>query len=61
MRSGRARNAVLWLIMPDGAQLRAAGCTVDDKSGEPSEYGSFGWVMDPEGHRIELWQPPEGK
>lgn len=24
------------------------------------EHGKFGWVMDPEGNRIELWQPPEG-
>ena len=39
------------------AQLRANGCDVDDKV-EESEFGKFGWVMDPEGHRIELWQPP---
>jgi len=41
------------------ADLRAAGCNVDDKV-EESEYGKFGWVMDPEGNRIELWQPPSG-
>jgi len=41
------------------AKLRAEGVTVDDKSGEDSEYGKFGWIMDPEGNRIELWQPPE--
>ena len=40
------------------AQLRAAGCDVDDKV-ERSEYGAFGWVTDPEGNRIELWQPPD--
>ncbi len=40
------------------ATLRAAGCTVDDNT-DVSEYGSFGWVMDPEGNRIELWQPPQ--
>ena len=39
------------------ADLRAEGCAVDDKT-EVSEYGKFGWVMDPEGNRIELWQPP---
>lgn len=39
------------------AQLRAAGVVVDDKvMDEP--YGKFGWVMDPEGNRIELWEPP---
>jgi predicted enzyme related to lactoylglutathione lyase len=41
------------------AQLRAAGVTVDDKI-EDSEYGRFGWGMDPDGNRFELWQPPAG-
>jgi predicted enzyme related to lactoylglutathione lyase len=29
--------------------------------GDPmdEEYGKFGWIMDPEGNKIELWQPPE--
>ena len=39
------------------AQLRAAGAEVDERI-EDSEYGRFGWVMDPEGNRVELWQPP---
>lgn len=28
--------------------------------GEPeeSEFGKFGWVLDPEGRKIELWEPP---
>jgi predicted enzyme related to lactoylglutathione lyase len=42
------------------AALRAEGCAVDDKV-EESEYGKFGWVVDPEGNKIELWQPPEGQ
>ena len=42
------------------AQLRSEGCAVDDKVDE-SEYGKFGWVTDPEGNRVELWQPPEGQ
>ncbi|HJV91507.1 MAG TPA: VOC family protein [Holophagaceae bacterium] len=42
------------------AQLRAAGCAVDEKV-EESEFGKFGWVTDPEGNRVELWQPPEGQ
>jgi len=37
--------------------LRSEGCKVDDKT-EVSEYGKFGWVTDPEGNRVELWQPP---
>jgi predicted enzyme related to lactoylglutathione lyase len=37
--------------------LRSEGCDVDEKTQE-SEYGKFGWVMDPEGNRLELWEPP---
>jgi len=25
---------------------------------EESEFGKFGWVMDPEGNKVELWEPP---
>jgi predicted enzyme related to lactoylglutathione lyase len=39
------------------AQLRAAGAAVDEKVHE-APFGKFGWVMDPEGNRIELWEPP---
>lgn len=42
------------------AQLQAAGCDVVGEV-EESEYGVFGWVMDPEGNKIELWQPPAGQ
>jgi predicted enzyme related to lactoylglutathione lyase len=42
------------------AALRAEGCQVMDKVDE-SEYGKFGWVMDPEGNKVELWEPPPGK
>jgi predicted enzyme related to lactoylglutathione lyase len=38
------------------AELRAAGVAVDDKV-ESHEYGKFGWITDPDGNRIELWQP----
>jgi predicted enzyme related to lactoylglutathione lyase len=38
--------------------LRSEGCEVDPRV-EASEFGKFGWVMDPEGNRIELWQPPD--
>ena len=40
------------------AQLREQGCEVLDHV-EESEFGKFGWVIDPEGRRIELWEPPE--
>ena len=26
---------------------------------EESEFGRFGWFIDPEGNKVELWQPPE--
>jgi len=39
--------------------LRDEGCNVVDKTDE-SEFGKFGWVIDPEGNKVELWQPPEG-
>jgi catechol 2,3-dioxygenase-like lactoylglutathione lyase family enzyme len=42
------------------AALRAEGCQVEDKVDE-SEYGKFGWVVDPDGNKIELWEPPEGQ
>jgi predicted enzyme related to lactoylglutathione lyase len=25
---------------------------------EDSEFGRFGWFLDPEGNKVELWQPP---
>ena len=40
--------------------LRSEGCDVLDKT-DDSEYGKFGWVIDPEGNKIELWQPPDGQ
>ncbi len=40
------------------AQLRAAGVEVDDRV-EDAAYGRFGWAVDPEGTRFELWQAPE--
>ena len=42
------------------ATLRAEGCNVIDKT-ETSEQGKFGWVIDPEGNKIELWEPPAGQ
>ena len=42
------------------AALRAEGCQVLDRIDE-SEYGIFGWVIDPEGNKVELWQPPAGQ
>ena len=38
------------------AQLAGAGVRVDPRREEYS-YGRFAWIWDPEGNRIELWQP----
>lgn len=41
------------------AQLRAAGVEVDDRV-EDTEFGRFGWAVDLDGNRFELWEPPPG-
>lgn len=41
-------------------ELRKEGCNVLDKT-EESEFGKFGWVIDPEGNKVELWEPPAGQ
>ncbi len=42
------------------AVLREEGCDVLDRVDE-SDYGKFAWVTDPEGNKVELWQPPAGQ
>ncbi len=39
------------------AQLRLEGVAVEDRIEE--SYGRFAWITDPEGNRIELWEPPK--
>ncbi|MFD4915320.1 VOC family protein [Streptomyces virginiae] len=39
------------------AQLRAKAADVDPETQDMEGVGRFGWVTDPEGNRIELWQP----
>jgi predicted enzyme related to lactoylglutathione lyase len=39
------------------AQLRAEGADVAEETQDMEGVGRFGWVTDPEGNRIELWQP----
>ena len=38
------------------AQLRAAGIEIL-KGPESHENGKFAWIMDPEGNKVELWEP----
>ena len=37
-------------------RLIADGITVDPRR-DSYDFGRFGWVTDPEGNRVELWQP----
>ena len=37
-------------------KLKAEGVEIDPKR-EDYDYGLFAWIMDPEGNRIELWEP----
>src|SRR6516162_3205818 len=39
------------------SQLSAAGVRIDPKR-DDAPYGRFAWIWDPEGNRVELWQPP---
>lgn len=39
------------------AQLRDAGVDVDERIEELDGVGRFGWAVDPEGNRFELWEP----
>ncbi|TAJ75111.1 MAG: VOC family protein [Gallionellaceae bacterium] len=42
------------------AALRERGCQIL-AGPEESEHGKFGWLLDPEGNKVELWEPPAGK
>jgi len=39
------------------AQVAEGGAQVMDAR-EESEFGNFGWFLDPDGNKVELWQPP---
>lgn len=40
-------------------RLRSAGAHVVDDLQEADGIGRFGWVVDPDGNRVELWEPPK--
>jgi predicted enzyme related to lactoylglutathione lyase len=42
------------------AALKREKVKIDAKR-EDSEFGRFAWVYDPDGNKIELWQPPAAK
>jgi predicted enzyme related to lactoylglutathione lyase len=39
-------------------ELKKKGVEVGPRP-EDSEYGRFAWITDPDGNRIELWEPPK--
>ena len=38
-------------------QIKPSGCNIIGET-ERGEYGNFGWFIDPDGNKVELWQPP---
>ena len=42
------------------ADLKKAGIEIDPHR-EDHDYGRFAWIGDPDGNRIELWEPPKAK
>lgn len=46
-------DALLEALKKEGVQV--------DPHREDYDYGRFAWIMDPDGNRIELWEPPKGK
>jgi predicted enzyme related to lactoylglutathione lyase len=42
---------------PTGAVALAEEGVPIDPNREEYDYGKFAWITDPEGNRIELWEP----
>jgi predicted enzyme related to lactoylglutathione lyase len=56
-------QSVMWNFRVDNLdamleQLKANGVKIDEKRQNES-YGKFAWCYDPEGNKIELWEPLE--
>ena len=39
-------------------RLRNEGVQIDPKC-QDEDYGRFAWIFDPDGNKIELWEPPD--
>jgi predicted enzyme related to lactoylglutathione lyase len=55
---GRPECVVNWRVADLEAlcaTLKVEGIAIEKQ--EDSEYGRFAWIHDPEGHRVELYQP----
>ena len=55
MQNFRVHNLESLLV-----KLAAEGITVVGEM-QTFDYGKFGWILDPEGNKIELWEPPAGQ
>ena len=44
-------DAVLEALAAEGVKI--------DPTREDSEFGRFAWIYDPDGNKIELWEPPK--
>ncbi len=51
MQNFRVENLLLLL-----AELKNGGVTIVGDV-ETYDYGKFAWILDPEGNKIELWEP----
>ena len=51
MQNFRVANLELLL-----EKLKQEGVTIVGEI-ETYDYGKFGWILDPEGNKIELWEP----
>jgi catechol 2,3-dioxygenase-like lactoylglutathione lyase family enzyme len=43
----------------DAILARLARNGMVDPKREEHEYGRFAWIVDPDGNKIELWEPPQ--
>ena len=60
MNPGTASFMINYCVDDLGAvvdALRTEGVEVTGP--DDSEYGRFAWIIDPEGNKIELWEPPK--
>ena len=55
-RPGRMTGIGGVFFKPHDPKALAAGCRVLDRA-EDSDFGRFRYVLDPEDHLVELWEP----
>ncbi len=42
------------------AHLKDEGVEIVGEPTNDPNFGKFGWILDPEGRKVELWEPPKG-